>query len=228
MLRNKHRTGYFCPICATVSARFREGGINKKRQNAKCPNCGSLERHRLFWLHFVNLIWPGLPANKKDVLHVAPEQFIAKLLRDHPEINYISGDLMMPEAMIKLDLTDIQIWDNQFDVIICSHVLEHITDDRKAMREMHRILKPGGVLLVMVPTYGAETYEDPSITSPEERRFHFGQDDHVRKYGRDIIDRLEEAAFSVSMWPAPGSADRNILDFIACGNRVVFVGRKDG
>lgn len=227
VLRDCHRTGYFCPICATVSANFLVGGVGRKRRNAKCPNCGSLERHRLFWLHFINEVWPLLPPGKKDLLHVAPEPFFADLLRPHEELNYLSGDLMMPDAMLKVDLTDMRFHDRQLDVIICSHVLEHIPDDRKAMAEMHRVLRPGGFLLVMVPTYGENTYENWDVTEPQDRVLHFGQDDHVRKYGSDIVLRLEDAGFSVSKWPTESSLERRITDFVACGARLLFACRKD-
>jgi SAM-dependent methyltransferase len=226
-LRDRHRTGYFCPICATVSERFLVGGVGTKRPNAKCPNCGSLERHRLFWLHFVNEVWPHLPPGKKDLLHVAPEPFFAGLLKPHAELNYLSGDLMMSDAMLKVDLTDMRFHDRQLDVIICSHVLEHIPDDRKAMAEMHRVLRPGGFLLVMVPTYGKTTYENWDVTEPQDRVLHFGQDDHVRKYGKDIVLRLEDAGFSVTKWPTAGSLDARITDFVACGARLLFACRKD-
>jgi SAM-dependent methyltransferase len=128
--------------------------------------------------------------------------------------------------MLKIDLTDMQFHDNQLDVIICSHVLEHIPDDRKAMTEMHRVLRPGGFLLVMVPTYGDNTYENWNITEPEERRRHFGQDDHVRKYGRDIILRMEDVGFIVAEWPKSGDLDLDIIEFAACGGRVLFTGEK--
>lgn len=225
-LHQRHETNYFCPVCATLSSRFRDGGVGKKRPNAKCPKCGSLERHRLFWLYFVNVLWPKLPARKKDMLHIAPEPFFVDLLKAHEEINYLSGDLMMPDAMLKIDLTDMPFHDAQLDVIICSHVLEHIPDDTKAMREMYRVLRPGGYLLVMVPTYGNDTYENRNVTTPEGRRKHFGQDDHVRKYGRDIILRLEGAEFQVREWPEANSLQPELVRFLSCGARVLFAGQK--
>jgi hypothetical protein len=225
-LRERHETGYFCPICATVSPRFLGGGTGTKRPNAKCPNCGSLERHRLFWLHFINEVWPHLPPGKKDLLHVAPEPFFADLLRPREDLNYLSGDLMMPNAMLKVDLTDMQFHDRQLDVVICSHVLEHIPDDRKAMAEMHRVLRPGGFLLVMVPTYGKTTYENWDVTEPQDRVLHFGQDDHVRKYGKDIIHRLEEAGFDVTKWPTEETFAPGMVKFVSCPGRVLFCCQK--
>jgi hypothetical protein len=217
----------FCPVCNSIFVAFRDGGAgDKKRKNARCPECGSLERHRLLWLHFINNVWPLLPKGKKDILHVAPEKFFVENLKDHPEINYISGDLMMPEAMIRLDLTDMIFQDGKLDVIICSHILEHIPDDRKAMREMYRCLKSGGFLLVMVPTYSNHTYEDFNITEPKDRKIHFGQEDHVRKYGEDIVQRLESSGFDVLRWPTPNNPSQAIIDFIASPRRIIFTCRK--
>jgi len=215
-----------CTVCSTVERSFRTGGVGKGRPNAMCPKCGSLERHRLLWLHLFDQIWHHLPDHKKDILHIAPEPFFIENLKYRPDVNYVSGDLMMSASMAKIDLTDIQFWDNQFDLIICSHVLEHIPDDISAMREMTRVLRPGGILLVMVPTHGEKTYEDFSITSPEERIKHFGQDDHVRKYGRDIKDRLESTGLSVRFWPEGNDLDPKIMKFINCGSRQVVECRK--
>lgn len=218
---------FYCPVCGQLATRFKDGGTGvKKRKNAKCPKCGSLERHRLLWVHLVNSVWPSLPAGKKDFLHVAPERFFVDIMKGRPDLNYLSGDLMMSESMLKLDLTDIPYWDYQLDLILCSHILEHIPDDRAAMREMFRVLRPGGILLVMVPTYSAATYEDFSITSPEERKRHFGQEDHVRKYGWDIQDRLAGCGFQVSAWPVQGDLDKRVIDFINAGKRVIFTCRK--
>ena len=218
---------YYCPVCGEASKKFNDGGVGKRRKNARCPTCGSLERHRVFWVCFVNVVWPKLPHGKKKLLHVAPEKVFTELLVSSDEINYLSGDLMMPQAMVKLDLTDIQFENNTFDIIICSHILEHIPEDRKAMAEMFRVTKPGGFLLIMVPTYGNKTYEDFSITSPDQRAKHFGQDDHVRKYGMDIMGRLSHAGYTVRAWPTPDELGEETIKFIAAGRRIVFECRKD-
>ena len=113
--------------------------------------------------------------------------------------DYLSADLFNPLAMVKMDITDIQYPDESFDVIYCSHVLEHVDDDRKAMSEFRRVLKSDGWAILLVPIFGETTYEDPSIVDPAERLKHFGQEDHVRQYGRDYVDRLRDAGFSVSV-----------------------------
>ncbi len=162
-----------------------------------CPRCYSLPRHRLAWLYFgrrTNLFTDPL-----DVLHVAPEYTLANRLRALANLNYLSIDLNSPRAMRAMDLTALELDDASFDVILCSHVLEHIPDDRRAMRELHRVLRPGGWAILQVPIdpERAVTYEDASITDPESRLEHFGQEDHVRVYGSDYTDRLREAGFTV-------------------------------
>ena len=102
--------------------------------------------------------------------------------------------------MVAVDITDIPYPDSSFDVIYCSHVLEHVPEDRKAMRQMHRLLRPGGWALIIVPIRGECTFEDTTVTSPEERKRLFGQCDHVRRYGPDVADRLREAGFRVTVY----------------------------
>jgi SAM-dependent methyltransferase len=135
----------------------------------------------------------------KKMLHVAPEDQLSRLLEKTDSIDYLSSDLSSPTVMVKMDITDIQYPDNSFDVICCSHVLEHVEDDRQAMRELYRVLKPGGWAILQVPISGDTTFEDPSITSATARERLFGQNDHVRRYGRDYKDRLAGAGFSVSV-----------------------------
>jgi len=160
--------------------------------------CGALERHRFVWRYFeseTNLF----NGEQKKVLHVAPENCFEPRLRKRLGSNYITADLLDPQAMIRMDITDIQFPDNYFDVIYCSHVFEHVPDDRKAMREFFRTLKPNGWAILLVPITVEKTFEDPSIVNPSERLRIFGQVDHVRRYGSDYIDRLKESGFNVKM-----------------------------
>lgn len=227
-LRCQHPGKYLCPVCGCLRDQFKKGGVGKGRPNAKCPDCGSLERHRILMMYLANNVWPNLVQGKKDLLHIAPEKFFVDHLKPRPDVNYVSGDLMMSESMLRIDLTALQFWDAQLDVIICSHVLEHIPDDAKAMRELHRVLKHGGFLLVMVPMYGDKTYEDPSITDPGERKRHFGQHDHVRKYGRDITLRLERAGFQTSVWPDSRDVHLGVLEMIRSKGQKIIECRKLG
>ena len=131
----------------------------------------------------------------------APEYIIQKFLRSIPNLDYISADLNSSLAMVKMDITNISCKDNSFDVILCYHVLEHIIDDRKAMRELFRVLKPGGWAILQSPMdlKRNKTFEDSHVVLPQDRERIFGQSDHVRIYGRDYKDRLEKAGFTVKV-----------------------------
>jgi len=185
----------FCPVCGKSSRIFKTAGTTP-RQDARCIHCGALERHRFVWLYFLKKtnLFDSIP---KKILHVAPEPCFEHKLKDSFGENYITADLQNPHAMVRMDITDIQYPDQYFDVIYCSHVLEHVQDDRKAMREFHRVLKNDGWAILLVPITRDVTYEDPLITEPEARFKAFGQDDHVRRYGFDYVDRLKDAGFEV-------------------------------
>lgn len=171
-----------------------------------CPRCRSLERHRLIWLYLRRRT--GLFSEELKVLHFAPEYRLQKALGSLPNLEYVSADLRSPLADLKTDITEIRCADASFDVILCVHVLEHVADDRKAMRELHRVMRPGGWGIIHSPVKSGfkTTVEDPSAP-PRERRRRFGQSDHVRRYGLDFADRLREAGFEVSPEPFIGELD---------------------
>ena len=185
-----------CPICGRRSASFLStGGL----AGLACRGCGSRPRQRVLWMY---LRARGLPAVGHRVLHCAPEPFLEHALRAIVDDGYVSVDLEDPVAMVVADLTALPFEDASFDLVLCSHVLEHVPDDRAAMAEMARVLARGGEAIVQSPvnhdqTWG--TYEDPSLTDPEERLTRFSQADHVRVYGPDLSDRLEEVGFLVSV-----------------------------
>jgi len=187
-------TSHYCPICRShLRTLFPYG--RTPRLNARCPVCGSLERHRLVFLFLsqrTNLFLPP----KKRMLHMAPEKCLEGIFKKSEFINYVSADLA-PYAMLEMDITDILFPDETFDVIYVSHVFEHIVDDRKAMREIFRVIKAGGWAILQVPIKAEVTYEDASVVDPIERESVFGQSDHVRIYGKDYYDRLCEAGFTV-------------------------------
>ena len=166
------------------------------RADALCPVCGALERHRLAvkYLKTRTDLWDGRP---KRLLHVAPERQLSALLARIPQATYVSVDLMSKRAMVRADVTRLSFPDQCFDVIYCSHVLEHVPDDAAAMRELRRVLQPSGWAILQVPVLRDMTFEDASITTPEGRLAAFGQHDHVRMYGKDYADRLRAAGFSV-------------------------------
>lgn len=194
-----------CPICNREFSSFIDFG-HPKRKNVKCPYCGSLERHRLLWI-YLNLELKVFSTEKvMNVLHFAPSYMIFKIFSKAANINYIPCDLFPGKydfnSTVKIrkeDITGLTFGNDTFDMILCNHVLEHIPDDRLAMRELYRVMKPGGFGIFQVPINLelSETYEGPTITAPEDRVREFGQKDHLRVYGRDYVERLKNAGFSV-------------------------------
>lgn len=184
-----------CPVCGHSFRRFLAYGVNP-RKDAKCPYCGALERHRLLWL-FLSRETDLLDGRPKRVLHFAPEPCFSPMFTQLFGDGYLTADLSGEGVKAKIDVTDIPCPDGSFDVVICSHVLEHVMDDRTAMRELYRVLKPGGRAIVNVPISPA-TIEDPTVTDPVERARLYGQADHVRRYGEpEFVSRLQSAGFRV-------------------------------
>lgn len=183
-----------CPVCDTGFRKFLPYGRINPRDNALCPNCLSLERHRLMWLYLKEKT-PFFDKNL-DVLHIAPEAcFIKRFEKIHGE-RYITADIESPLAKVKMDIHQIPFGPGSFDVVLCNHVLEHVNDDIKAMNEMRRVLRPGGFAILQVPFFNPVpdvTFEDATITGKREREKIFGQDDHVRKYGKDYPARIRAA-----------------------------------
>jgi SAM-dependent methyltransferase len=190
-----HGKSRWCPVCGKNSRKFRKFG-NIKREDAYCLYCGALERHRFVWLYFTRMtdIFDG---KSKKVLHIAPEPCLESKLRNNLGENYLTADLLNLQAMVKMDITNIQYPAEYFDVIYCSHVLEHVPDDRKAMREFYRVLKQNGWAILLVPITADRTVENPAIVDPTERLRIYGQEDHVRRYGPDFVERLRGVGFLV-------------------------------
>lgn len=182
-----------CVVCGRHYKKFLPYGRINPRPNALCPNCLSLERHRLIWLYLkkeTNFF--SAPLN---VLHIAPEHCFMKLFEKQHGSNYITADIESPLAKVKMDIHTMPFEQNKFDVVLCNHVLEHVKDDIQALKEIHRVLKPGGWAVLQVPFFSPvpdTTFEDASITDPREREKVFGQDDHVRKYGHDYPNRIRQ------------------------------------
>jgi predicted SAM-dependent methyltransferase len=191
-------TTYTDPIDGKSFRKFLPYGYGKQRPNVLSPSTLSLERHRLLWLYLKNET--DFFTAQKKVLHIAPEQCFLKLFKKQNNLQYITADLYSPIADVKADICDLPFEDNSFDIIFCNHVLEHIEDDKKAMNELYRVLKPSGMGVFQIPQdlNREKTYEDFSITNPEERKIHFGQYDHVRVYGKDYFSRLRSVGFKVN------------------------------
>jgi SAM-dependent methyltransferase len=214
----------YCPICETSFARFlpvnRQTAQKGIRQFSRCPKCSSLKRHRFAFLFLKQKT--DLFENKSNrLLHIAPERCLSRRFKKALGRNYLSGDLTHSLAMKKMDITHLDFADHSFDVVFCSHVLEHVPDDRKALSEFRRVLTDDGHAVIMVPITVETTYEDPSITTPEGRLQAFGQEDHVRRYGPDFIDRLMQAGFEVQNVSATDILDpESMARFGLAGERV--------
>lgn len=233
---------YFCPMCRSPLRSLKPHGVNLPvftekrivgggyRKNALCPVCSSTDRERLLYLYIRDRT--SLLRSPQRVLHFAPEPGLRRILARQMHLDYLTADLQRNDVMVKEDVRRIQYPNDTFDVVLCSHVLEHVEEDRMAMEELFRVMSAGGWGLFQVPISLEleETFEDFSITAAEERLQAFGQVDHVRIYARDYGDRLESAGFDVEVfawWAQPG--------FGGDGNRFglgpdesLYVARKTG
>ena len=187
------------PIDGKSFRKFLPYGYGKQRENALSPSTLSLERHRLMWLFLRDETSFFTATKKLKTLHIAPEQCFLNLFRKQKNLDYTTSDLESPIADVKADICDLPFEDNTFDVVFCNHVLEHITDDTKAMQELFRVMKKGGFGIFQIPQDLSReiTFEDDTITDKKERAKIFGQYDHVRVYGRDYFNKLSSIGFKV-------------------------------
>jgi len=207
-----------CNICG-YQGRFQAAG-KPKRIDARCPKCGAAERYRLLALW---LDRHGGFLRDANVLHFAPEAGLTALLKRWVG-RYESADIMPGRADRVLNIEAIAVPDASYDGVVCSHVLEHV-DDAKALKEIYRVLKPGGVALIMLPIIEgwARTYENPRVSTPEERKRHYGQSDHIRYYGADVRDRIKAAGFVLDEFTAEGE---DVLTYALQRGEKVFIATK--
>ena len=187
-----------CPVCEKSFNKFLSYGSKvAQRDNVLCPYDLTLERHRLMWLYLKD--HSNFMTDELEVLHIAPEQCFHGRFKQQTNLKYLTGDLESPIADLHFDLHHIPLEDNRFDVVFCNHVLEHVDDALQCMKELHRVMKPGGWGIMQVPQdiTRQETYEDASIVSPEDREKHYWQKDHVRLFGLDYPEWLIKAGFTV-------------------------------
>ncbi len=200
-----------------------------------CPICFSNGRTRLLFEYLRRELRLFESRSRPRVLHVAPEYGVMSRLNASGTIDYLGVDLDPAKyagataPVARCDITAIDRADNSFDAIVCSHVLEHVPDDRLAMRELFRVLKPGGTAILQVPVSAslARTVEDPSVTDPLERERRFGQNDHVRIYGADYPARLTESGFTVDIFEPARRWGAGVVAELRLNPRErVFAGRK--
>jgi SAM-dependent methyltransferase len=189
---------FVCPCCGWSLRAFTHGGLSVRvRPAGSCPRCNSKARHRRDWLYLKENT--NLFVDPVRLLHVSPKYALSRRLANRANIQFVGVDIVEgPHITHQVDITEIPFEAESFDAIICIHVLEHIENDRKAIAELSRALKPGGWALLTVPIdLESETYENPQIVSPEERKKHFGEEQHVRIYGFDFTKRLKSCGFDV-------------------------------
>lgn len=200
----------YCPICNKESEFSPARSANvRTRPHAVCSNCGSLERHRFTWLLLERKIGLKSINKKRKMLHVAPEASLRQRFTELLGKQYLSADMYEKNVDVKMDITKIKYPDSSFDFVMANHVLEHVSDDIKAMKELYRVQKTNGWSILLAPiAKQARTYEDPKITTEDGRLQAFGQADHVRKYGRDYVDRLRSVGYKVEIYRLKDLASR--------------------
>jgi hypothetical protein len=202
----KYMRGYLAPssgpkYCPIAQREFRHFAPEKGR-GLITPTNGAKARHRLIWLYLERET--TLLSSNASLLHVAPERCLFDRLSTVPSLNYVPGDKMghgygKQAGVRELDLLAIDFPAATFDYVLCNHVLEHIDADTLAMSEIFRVLKPGGTAIVTIPLRKGPTLEDPSATTPAQRKKLFGQWDHVRFYGEDVSERFAGCGFEVHL-----------------------------
>ncbi len=184
-----------CPNCG---ARLRSYE-RCSRFGVRCPRCGARDRHRLLAIYLLEV--SEIARQRPRILHFAPEGATKRVLDSLGPGSYVSADLDAGKAQVQADIVNLPFDDASFDLILCSHVLEHVPDDRRALAEIARVLAPAGQALIQTPVASglALTIEDPDL-GPDERRRRFGQDDHVRLYGPDLRDRIADAGLGCRLF----------------------------
>jgi len=191
---------YECPCCRWRLRTFTKGGSSlRARHHGFCPRCNSKARHRRDWLYLEERT--DLFTQRRRLLHISPRFALSRRLSRAADIDYVGLDIeQRPHLDVQANVSSMPLGGGSFDAVICIHVLEHVDDDRSAMQELYRVLKPGGWALITVPVMlDQPTFEDPTITTPEARESAFGERSHVRYYGYDVVDRLEACGFVVTM-----------------------------
>ncbi|MFM7662522.1 MAG: class I SAM-dependent methyltransferase [Bacteroidota bacterium] len=219
-----------CPVCERKFSKFLSyGSYVAHRDNVLCPYDLTLERHRLMWLYLKNES-NFFTAEKLDVLHIAPEQCFHSKFKVQKNLNYVTGDLVSPLADLHFDLHQIPLEDNRFDVVFCNHVMEHVDDPNQCMKELFRVMRPGGWAIMQVPQDMSRetTYEDRSIIDPAEREKHFWQKDHLRLFGKDYPNWLEKVGFTIEIFNVQKNFDKQVVDrFRLMKEELLYIANKN-
>lgn len=228
----------YCPFCeqwgtflphGVESAIFEQTCVvgGGRRPRARCPACGSTDRERLIYLYLSSLT--RFELHGRYVLQIAPERNLRRLLKRLIPRGLLAADITFKFGIaLRMDVMHVPLRDRTFDFVICCHVLEHVRDDGAAMREIARVLKPGGLAILQVPVAVAREYtdEDTGPMSEPDRAARFGQQDHLRLYGRDYPDRLRRAGFDVECVRCSAIASaETIRDYGLAHNETLYIGR---
>ena len=217
-----------CPVCGKSYSKFLSYGTYN-RDNVLCPGDLTLERHRLMWLYLKDFS-TFFTAEKLNVLHIAPEQCFHKKFQQQKNLNYLTADLISPIADMHFDLHSIPLEDNRFDVVFCNHVMEHVDDPLQCMKELYRVMKPGGWAIMQVPQdfNRTETFEDKNIITPEDREKYYWQKDHVRLFGTDYPNWLEKAGFRVEVFDKESKiGSEKIQRYRLMESEILYIFHKD-
>lgn len=208
--RNKDE---YCILCNHYVSEFLSGGAvmggifershiigGGWRKNWQCPECGCVDRVR--WVYYVLCNHTDIFERPCNILHFAPEAAISqRILEAQPASAYFPVDIAPGNGICRVDMTAIPFSDGTFDYVIANHVLEHIIEEEKALSELKRVIKLDGSIILSFPICAdRNTYEDRAIVNPEERLKAYGQEDHVRLYGRDYLERIKSFGFDVSVY----------------------------
>lgn len=228
----------YCCICSSEVDRFLDNGTKDEffehhtvigggyRKNVICPSCGCLDRNR--WVYWVLKKHTEIFTEKCSVLHIAPEKSIREHIQSNENCDYYSGDIEPGKAMHVVDITNIQFKENFFDYIVINHVLEHIPDEEKAIQELKRVLKEDGKIIMSVPIcIDMNTYENKNIRTKKERLREFGQEDHIRLYGKDYKERFEEYGLKLDVMSPEKICDEDDIEkYGYIKNDIVMICRK--
>lgn len=191
----------YCPVCERHYRRFLPAGTGKRRRaNAVCPGCRARERDRLVWL-YLRARPQLLSEGTQRLLHIAPEPALARYFRGRLGAGHVTLDLMRRDVCLRADICALPFTEGQFDALYCSHVLQDVPDDRSAIAECFRVLRPGGWGIMNVPLF-AEATRDNARPDTVRSRFDERPDEHLRDYGPDYRERLQAAGFSVEVFSA--------------------------
>lgn len=191
---NFYGNEFICICCAASLKRF---------DGQKCPKCDSMRRHRVIFKYMSDHPQLFKTSGRLKLLHFAPETFFRIFFSKMKSVEYYDADINPHAAKFQVDITDIKYPEGYFDAILCVHVLEHVTNDALAMRELYRVLKKGGWAIIQSPLdfNRSETYEDPAVVTPAQRLKIYGDFDHRRIYGMDYGKKLNAAGFDVCLDP---------------------------